>query len=328
MKAVLWPRYGSPDVLNVADIDMPVPNDNEILIKTHAATVTAGDCELRRFQIAGWIWLPVRFMVGIRRPKPKALGQEVAGEVITTGTNVKDFKSGDKIFSETGLSLGAYAEYTLLSNKRVMAHKPSSLSYEQVATIPTGGINALHFVRKSNIKKNDKVLINGAGGSIGTYAIQLAKMHGAEITAIDSGEKLEMLKRLGAKEVIDFQKEDFTQKGLKWDVIIDVVGIKSYSKTIKCLTKGGRLILGNPDLGGMLRGLITSKTTSKRVISQLASYKKEDLDYLKELIEDGKILVEIDKRYPLDQLADAHYYVDAGKKKGNVIIDVGNCREN
>jgi NADPH:quinone reductase-like Zn-dependent oxidoreductase len=322
MKAMIWTRYGPPEVLTLGDVEKPAPGVNELLVKVHAATVTAGDCEMRRFDLPGWIWLPFRIYMGIFKPRIRILGQELAGEVVSTGKEVKEFREGDRIFVETGMSLGGYAEYISLSDKKVMARIPSNITYEEAATIPTGGINALHFVRKAAVGAGDKLLINGAGGSIGTYALQIAKSLGAEVTCVDSKAKLEMLLELGADHVIDYTREDFTGKGEKYDAIIDIVGTSPFSRTVRSLTNDGRYVLGNPRLPGMIRGVGVSIISGRKVISEMASASREDFGYLIELIGSGKLKTVIDRRYPLEQLVEAHHYVEAGHKKGNVIINV------
>ena len=323
MKAIVWTKYGPPDVLQLQEVEKPNPKDNEVLINVKAATVTAGDCELRRFDITILLWLLVRIMVGIRKPRIKILGQELSGEVESVGRNVTQFKEGDPVFAATEMRLGAYAEYACLPGKFPIAIKPSNMSYEEAATIPTGGLNALHFLRKGDIGTGQKVLINGAGGSIGTYALQIAKSFGAHVSCVDSKDKLDMLSSLGSDKVIDYMQEDFTSNGENYDIIIDVVGKCSFSKTVRSLSPNGHYILGNPNLAGRVRGLWVSMTTNKKVKSELASYKAEDLVFLKELIEAGKVKSVIDRKYPLEQVAKAHSYVEEGHKKGNVVISIG-----
>ncbi len=321
MKAIVWTTYGPPDLLQYKDIQKPTPKDNEVLIKIHAATVTAGDCELRRFDLAPWIWLPVRIYIGIIKPRFKILGQELAGEIEAVGKNVTRFKKGDPIFAESFFR-GAYAQYTCLPTTLAMAIKPSNMTYDEAATIPTGGSNALHFIRKANVNAEERILINGAGGSIGTYATQIAKSLGAHVTCVDSAIKLKMLSSIGADEVIDYTKEDFTKNGQTYDVIIDVVGTSSFSRSIKSLHQNGRYVLGNPRFWGMVRGLWTSMTTNKKVISALAKATSEDFVYLTELIEAGQLKSVIDKRYPLAKTHEAHNYVEKGYKTGNVVITI------
>jgi len=323
MKAIVWTKYGPPDVLQYKEVSLPSPKEDEVLIRVHAATVTAGDCELRRFDIPVQMWLFVRIILGIRKPRIKILGQELAGEIESTGKKVTHLKAGDSVFAATEMRLGAYAEYACLPGKSIMAIKPANMNYEEAATIPTGGLNALHFLRKGDIQSKQKVLILGAGGSIGTYAVQIAKSYGAHVTCVDSRNKLEMLLSIGSDQVIDYAIEDFTKNGEIYDLIIDVVGKSSLSRNIRSLSKNGHYILGNPKLKWKIKGRWISLTTGKKVVSKLASYHKEDLIYLKNLIEAGKIKSVIDRKYPLEDTAEAHSYVETGQKKGNVVISIG-----
>ena len=322
MKAILFSKYGSPDVLTLAEVEKPVPKDKEVLVKIHATTVTAGDCELRAFKIAPLFWLPVRLMFGIWKPRVKILGQEYAGEIVALGKAVTEFKIGDPVFATTGMKLGAHAEYICQLSTRGMVLKPSNMDFEEAATIATGGLNALYFIRKATILPGEKVLINGAGGSIGTYAVQLAKLHGAEVTAVDSQRKLDMLRSIGADQVIDYSKVDFTQNGQHYDVIIDVAGKCAFANTVKSLTPNGRYIQTNPSLSLMLRGLWTSWISRKKVVTGLAGEDRKDLIALKELIEAGQLKTVIDKRYPLEKMAEAHRYVEKGFKTGHLVIQV------
>ena len=323
MKAIVYTKYGPPDVLQLKEVEKPTPKDNEVLIRVHAATVTAGDCEIRSFKIGVWpiiFWLPLRIYMGFIRPRIKILGQELAGEIESVGKDVKLFRKGDQVFATTGIGFGAYAEYKCLPEDGAMAIKPANMTYEEAAAVPTGGLNALHFLRKGNIQNGEKVLINGAAGNIGTFAVQLAKYFGAEVTGVDSTEKLDMLRSIGADQVIDYTQEDFTKSGETCDVIFDVVGKSSFSRSVRSLNQNGRYLLANPRLLQMVRGLWTSMTSSKKVIFEFASDKSEDLIFLKELIEAGKIKSVIDRRYPLEQTAEAHRYVEKGHKKGNVVL--------
>jgi NADPH:quinone reductase-like Zn-dependent oxidoreductase len=262
--------------------------------------------------------------VGLRKPKRiTILGQELAGEIESVGKDVKRFRVGDKVFGTTGLSFGAYAEYICLpeeSTMGVLATKGASMTYEEAAAVPTGGLEALHFMRKGNIQPGEKVLIIGAGGSIGTFAVQLARYFGAEVTGVDSTSKLEMLCAIGAEHVIDYTQEDFTRNGETYDVIFDVPGRSSFSGSIRSLKQNGRYLLANPGLSHTLLGPWTSKRSGKKVIFGAASQRTEDLIFLRDLIEAGKIKAVIDRRYSLEQIAEAHRYVDSGQKKGNVVI--------
>ncbi len=323
MKAIVRTKYGPPEVLHLAEVDKPVPKDDEIMIKVHAATVTLGDCELRIMKVPNLIWLLVRIYMGIFRPRIKILGQELAGEIESIGKHVTQFRAGDKVFAGMDMKMGAYAEYRCLKESHPIAIKSSNLRYEEVATLPAGGINGLHFVRLAKVKKGEKLLINGAGGSIGTYALQIAKLEGAEVTCVDSAIKLEMLKDLGADHVIDYREEDFTRNGQSYDIIIDVVGNSSFSRCLRSLTKNGRYVLGNPNVTGMLRGALTSLMGTKKVLFNLADIRLEDLNHLAGLMERKEIKAVIDKRYELEEIQEAHRYVEAGHKKGNLVVAVG-----
>ena len=331
MKAIVCTRYGPPEVLRLKEVEKPSPRDNEVLIKIHATTVNAGDCEIRSFKIPIWIWLPMRLFFGLRKPRRPILGQELAGEIEAVGKDVKSFKEGDKVIASTGIGMGAYAEYICLaeeSEEGVLAAKPTNMTYEEAAAVPTWGLNALHFLRKAHIQPDQKVLINGACGSIGTFAVQLAKHFGAEVTGVDSSEKLEVLRSIGADQVIDYTQEDFTKNGQSYDVIFDVVGKSSFSRSIRSLKKNGFYLCANPRLSHMIRGLWTSITSNKKIISGAARLDSEDLMFLKELIEVGKLKSVIDRSYRLNQIPAAHRYVETGLKKGHVAITVEHNNSN
>ena len=322
MKAIVWTKYGSPDVLQLKEVEIPTPRGNEVLIKVHAATVTIADCEIRRMKGPILFMLAFRIYMGFIKPKRiTILGQELAGEIEAVGREVTKFKKGDPVFGPCLLRLGAYAEYACLPEKYPVL-KPAGITYEEAATIPTGGINGLDFLRTGNVQAGENILINGAGGSIGTYALQIAKILGAKVTCVDSAEKLDMLSSIGADHVIDYKKEDFTRNGETYDVIIDVIGKSPFSRSVSSLKTNGRYILGNPDLSARIRARWTPMTSGKKVIVALASFKTEYYSFLKELIEAGRIKAIIDRRYPLERVAEAHRYVDAGHKKGNVVITV------
>jgi NADPH:quinone reductase-like Zn-dependent oxidoreductase len=326
MKAIVWTKYGPPDGLQLREVEKPIPKDSEVLIRIYASTVTAGDCEARRLEFPLGLGFPVRLYVGLRKPeRVTILGQELAGEIEAVGKDVTLFKEGDQVFAATGIGFGGYAEYTCVPEDPgmgVLATKPANMTYEEAATVPVGGLEALHFLRQGNVQSGTKVLINGAGGSIGTIAIQLAKYYGAEVTGVDSAGKLDMLRSIGADQVIDYTQEDFTKSGEAYDVILDVVGKSPFSGSIRSLSENGFYLLANPGLSHMVRGRWTSMTSSKRVIMGAASHKTADLLFLKELIESGKLRTVIDRRYPLEQTAEAHRYVETGAKKGNVVITV------
>ncbi len=326
MKAIIWTKYGPPDVLQFGEVEKPAPKDNEVLIRIHATTVTAGDCEMRNLNIPLFLSIPMRLFVGLRKPvRVTILGQELAGEIESVGKDVKLFKEGDQVFGTTGFSLGAYAEYICLpeeSEDRALALKPTNMSYEEATAVPTGGLEALHFLRKANIQNGQQVLINGSGGSIGTFGVQLAKYYGAEVTAVDSAGKLDMLRSLGADHVIDYTQEDFTKSGQTYDVILDVVGKSPYSGSVNSLKEHGFFLIANPRLSSMFRGRWTSMRSNKTVFLGASSQKTKDLEFLKELIEAGEIKPVIDRSFPLEQMAEAHRYVEGGGKKGNLVITV------
>jgi NADPH:quinone reductase-like Zn-dependent oxidoreductase len=326
MKAIVWTAYGQPEVLQLEEVEKPTPKANEVLIRIHATTVTAGDCEARNLKFPILFRLLMQMYVGLRKPKRiTILGQELAGEIEAIGKDVKRFKAGDQVFGTTGLGFGAYAEYICLPEKSamgVLATKPANMTYAEAAAVPTGGLEALHFIRKGNIQRGEKVLIIGAGGSIGSFAVQLAKYFGAEVTGVDSSGKLNMLRTIGADHVIDYAQEEITKHAEIYDVIFDVMGKSSFSGSLRSLKQNGRYLLGNAGLLHMVRGKWTSIRSSKKVLIGAANQKNEDLLFLKALIETGKIKSVIDRRYPLEQIAEGHRYVDTGQKKGNVVITI------
>lgn len=329
MKAIVWTKYGPPEVLQLRELARPVPGNEEVLIKIRAASVFVGDCELRSFTHPSLFFRAMlRLFMGVTRPRGiKILGQELAGEVEAVGQDVKYLREGDQVFGLTGMNFGAYAEYLCMPEEEssrygMVITKPTNMSYEEAASVPVGGTNALHFIRKANIKRGEKVLINGAGGSIGTFAVQLAKSQGAEVTAVDSQDKLNMLQSLGAEKVIDYEQEDFTKNGVSYDVILDVVGKSPYTRSLRSLSAKGRYLLANTVPIVMLRAMWTSLFSRKKIIFELARPKAEDLIFLKGLIEAGKLKTIIDRRYPLEQVVEAHRYVDTGRKAGNVVLVV------
>ncbi len=324
MKAVVYTKFGSPDVLQLKEVQKPIPKDNEVLIKVHAAEATKADCELRSFNFpVKWFWLPLRIAMGLIKPKKQILGGYFAGEIESVGKDVLWFKKGDQIFGTTKLRMGAYGEYVCLPDSYTLVPKPYNVSFEEAAAVPLGGLNALHFLRKANIRKGEKVLVNGAGGSIGTFGVQIAKAMGAEVTAVDSTIKGEMLRRIGADKYIDYTKEDFTKSGQTYDVIFDMVAKSSYSGCVKALNPKGRYLMANPRISDMLRSVLTSKFTDKTAIFVFAGEKKEELLALKEMIEEGKIKSIVDKIYPFEQAAQAHRRVETEQRLGPVVISVG-----
>ena len=323
MKAIVYTKYGSPDVLEVKEVKKPTPKDDEVLIKVHASEVTKADCEMRSFIFqVKWFWLPLRVALGLTKPKKQILGGYFAGEVESVGKDVSQFKKGDQIFGATKLRLGAYGEYVSLPANYTLVPKPNNVRFEEAAAVPLGGLNALHFLRKANIKKGEKVLVNGAGGSIGTFGVQIAKGMGAEVTAVDSTIKEEMLRRIGADHFIDYTKEDFTKCSQSYDVIFSMVAKSSYSECVKALKPKGRYLMANPRIFDMLRSVLTSKFTDKTAIFAFARETEEELLTLKEMIEEGKIKPVVDQIYSFEQAAESHRRVETEKRLGTVVISV------
>jgi NADPH:quinone reductase-like Zn-dependent oxidoreductase len=326
MKAIVTTKYGPPVVLQLQEVEKPTPKADEVLIRIHATTVTAGDCEMRSLKLPLGYQLILRAGFGFRRPRNKIPGTEVAGEIEAVGKDVKQLKVGDQVFGSAGMGFGANAEYICLPEKPGemeggVAIKPANMTFEEAATVPFGGRDALHFLRKANIQSGQKILINGAGGSIGTFAIQLAKYYGAEVTAVDSMPKLDMLRSIGADHVVDYTQEDFTKNGEIYDVIFDVIGKISFSRSEKSIKQDGTYLLANP-VSQMFQAIWTRMRSSKKVVMQTASGTIADLVFLRGLIEEGKLITVIDRTYPLEQIVEAHRYVEKGGKLGNVVITV------
>jgi len=323
MKAVICERYGPPEVLELRKVEKPVLEKEELLIKIHATSVIMGDCELRAQNFPQYslgLKLLVRLGFGVRGPRKKILGQQCAGKIESIGEDVTFFKPGDEVFAATGFDLGTYAEYTALSENSPVVLKPRNISYAEAATIPIGGTEALHFMEKAEIQDGQRVLINGAGGSIGIIGIQLAKSRGAEVTAVDSAGKFDMLRSIGADHTIDYKAENFTEHSETYDVIFDVVGVTKFSDCMNILNDNGIYLQGN---GSISRGdKSTAKKMNMQAIDGPADYTRENLRHLKELIEAGTIRTVIDRTYILEEMAEAHRYVEQGGKKGNVVISV------
>lgn len=322
MKAVVYHEYGSPDVLKLQEVEKPTPRDNEILVKVYATTVTVADFRSRSFTVPPAFWLPARITLGFRKPKKPILGVELAGEIESVGKDVKRFRKGDQVFAATLISYGAYAEYKCLPEDAAIAIKPSNLTYEEAAALPIGARTALHYIRKANIQPGQKVLVYGASGSVGSYAVQLAKYFGAEVTGVCSTTNLELVKSLGADQVIDYTAEDFSARAEQYDVIFEAVDKSSFSACMRALKKDG--IYLNIAVPVPSPQMIWTKMTSskKLMLGENPPESAEDLIFLKELVEAGKLKPVIDRRYPLEQIVEAHRYVDKGHKKGNVVITV------
>jgi NADPH:quinone reductase-like Zn-dependent oxidoreductase len=328
MKAIVYTEYGSPDVLQLKEVEKPTPKENEILIKVYAIPIGYGDLmarnfkniALRQFNMPLPLWLPTRLYFGITKPRINILGSELAGEIEAVGKNVKKFKPGDQVFAYVGMKMGANAEYLCMPENGTVALKPANMTYAEAATIPYGGIMAFSLLRKANIQPGQKVLINGASGGIGSLAVQLAKHFGADVTGVCGTPRLEFVKALGADQVIDYTKEDFTHNGKTYDLIFDILGKSSFARCKNSLTPHGIHLFASfksKQLGHMFW---TSIFGRQKVICAFASEKAEDLVFIKDLIEAGKIKAVIDKCYPLEQTAEAHRYVESGDKKGSVVI--------
>ena len=323
MKAILWTSYGAPDLLKFGETRKPIPKEDEVLIKVHAANVMPGDCEIRRFDMHVLFWLPLRFYFGLFKPKRPILGMDLSGEVEAVGEKVTNFEKGDEVFANTGLSFGAYAQYKCLKSSSLVIKKPTNMSFEEAATVPTSALNALHYLRKASIRPGEKVLINGAGGCFGTYAVQLAKLlWDIELTAVDGEDKLEMLKSIGADHVIDYQTKDWRSASKKYDVILDFVGKESIWRGMKSLKANGRYILATPWVGQVIQGISFALTSNKKFIFELAGEKKEDLEYIKKLIEEDKLKAIIDRKYSLANMVEAQEFVESKKKKGHVTVSI------
>ncbi|MFT7577918.1 MAG: NADPH:quinone reductase-like Zn-dependent oxidoreductase [Alphaproteobacteria bacterium] len=324
MKAITYETYGPPDVLQLKDVAEPSPKDNEVLIRVRAAEATKADCELRSFNFSvSWFWLPLRLALGILKPRRHILGGYFAGEIAAVGENVSEFTVGDEVFGSAGLRMGAYAEYMAMPATYTIVAKPSNMSFAEAAAVPLGGMNALHFMRLANIKPGETILINGAGGSIGAHAVQIAKSMGATVTAVDHAKKQDMLRRIGADHVIDYKRENFRRAGQRYDVIFDIVPSGSYSGCIQLLKPGGRYLSGNPRFMVMIRSMLTNWFTDKSASFAFAGETKDELEDLTVMIEAGKIDPIVDRILPMEKAADAHRLVESEERLGAIVIAIG-----
>jgi NADPH:quinone reductase-like Zn-dependent oxidoreductase len=322
MKAAVYHRYGPPEVLEIEDVPKPVPKDNEVLVRVHATSVCAADWRLRKADP-----FFIRLMMGLRRPtKVNILGMEFAGTVESVGQAVTKFRAGDLVFGGAGFKFGGYAEYICVSESGTLAEKPVNMTFEEAAAVLFGGFTALHFLKKANIQAGQKVLIYGASGSVGVFAVQLAKYFGAQVTAVCSTANLELVKSLGADQVVDYTKEDFSKAGRVYDLVFDTVGRSGFSRSLRSLKRGAPYVRAGASggmleiLGGMLRGMWISLTGAAKIIGGVALGNPEDQAFLKNLIESGKLRTVIDRRYSLNEIAEAHRLAEGGHKKGHVVI--------
>ncbi len=325
MKAIVCTAYGGPEVLKLKEVEKPRPKAGEVLVRIHATTASRADCEIRRFDFPAWIWLPIRLAFGVVRPRVRILGQEFAGEVEALGDGATSFAPGDRVYGTTGMGLGAYAEYARVGGRRigsVVAPMSATMSYAEAAAVPYGAMEALRFLRKGGLGAGQRVLVIGAGGSFGTYAVQLAKHAGAEVVAVDSTGKLEMLREIGADQVIDYTERDFMDGPGNFDIVFDVIGRAPFGRVVRLLRPGGRYVVANPHTSQFIRGLWASLTGDKKMIFSSGAVTDEHLRAVTELLEAGKLRPIVDRQYPLEQMAEAHRYAETEQKQGNIVIVV------
>jgi NADPH:quinone reductase-like Zn-dependent oxidoreductase len=329
MRAIVCTAYGDPDVLRLEEVETPRPKAGEVLVRVHATTASRADCEIRKFEFPVWVWLPIRLSFGVFKPRKRILGQEFAGQVEAVGAGASSFTQGDRVYGTTGMALGAYAQFVCAGGRRVgsvLAPLPAALSYDEAAAVPYGAMEALRFLRKAGIAAGQRVLIVGAGGSFGTFAVQLARHAGAEVVAVDSGGKLEMLRELGAGEVIDYTAGDFWDDAGDFDIIFDVVGRAPFGRVARLLRPGGRYVVANPHTAQLVRGLWASMAGDKKLIFNSGAVSDEHLRAVTELVESGALRPVVDRRYPLEQAAEAHRYADSEQKLGNIVLVVDDAQ--
>jgi len=322
MKAAVYERYGAPEVVEVRDVPMPQPKANEVLIEIHASTVSSGDWRARSLEMPKGFGALGRLVFGIRKPRQPILGTEFSGRIAAIGANVTRFKVGDEVFGFTSAEMGNHAEYRCMAEAGVMAIKPANLSHEEAAALSFGGLNILGFLRRADLKAGERIAINGASGAIGVAAIQLAKHFGAHVTAVSSGANLELLRSLGADEVVDYTTRDFTSNGAHYDVILDAAGTAPFARVKSALTPRGRFIPVLGSISDLLRAPGVNATSQRRIVSGLVRSTAKDLQFLSELAASGAYRAVIDRRYDLAQIVEAHRYVDTGRKRGSVVVRV------
>jgi NADPH:quinone reductase-like Zn-dependent oxidoreductase len=330
MKAAVMREYGSPDVFRIEQVEKPVPQENEILIRVHATSIGYGDLIVRdfkhltpkQFNMPSLFYWPARFEFGFNKPKVQILGAEFSGKIEAVGSAVTAFKIGDEVFGYLGMKMGANAEYLAMPETGMVALKPKNMSFEEAATLPYGGFTAMSLLRKANIQKGQKVLINGASGSIGAAALQLAKSYGAEVTAVCGTKRIPMVKALGADKVIDYSKEDFTKGRERYDLVFDILGRSSFDKVKHVLNPNGILFFASFKTKALFQMLVTSKFGDKKVICAFSNENQADMVTLKEMAEAGKIKAYLDRCYPLEDVSQAHHYLEAGQRHGDVVLTI------
>lgn len=323
MKAAVYDHYGAPGVVRVADVEKPSPRNNEVLIRVRATTVSSGDYRVRSLDVPRGFRFMSRLALGVTKPRKPTLGSELAGDIEAAGKDVRTFKVGDPVIAFLDTAMGCHAEYRCVPADGKIAPKPANLTYEQAATLCFGGTTALHFLRKAKLAPGEKVLVNGASGAVGTACVQLAQYFGAEVTGVCSTANTELVRSLGAKHVIDYTAEDFTQSGEKYDVIIDTVGNAPFKRSKRALSEHGRLLAVHASLAEMLKAPIDSLINKQKVIGGMALARPDDLTLLAQLAEDGILRPVIDRTYHLDEIAEAHRHVESRRKRGNVVVTIG-----
>lgn len=316
----MYEKYGQPDALQLKVVAKPVPRDNEVMIRTHAATVTSGDWRVRSLDVPAGFGLIMRLAYGISTPRQPILGTELAGVIGSVGSEARDFKAGDRVFAFSDLSMGCYAEYKCMPEDGAVVPIPSNLSFDEAASLSFGGTTALHFLRKARLQSGERVLINGASGGVGTAAVRLARHFGADVTGVCGSANVDLVRSLGGSHIIDYTKEGFRQKGDTYDVIVDTVGNIPFSRCRASLKPGGRLLSVVAGLSEMLSAGWTSMTSGKTIIVGPAAGGAEELRILADLAQNGHLRPVINRRYPYEQIVEAHRYVDTGHKKGHVVI--------
>jgi NADPH:quinone reductase-like Zn-dependent oxidoreductase len=320
LKAAVYTRYGPPDVVSIKEIETPTPKDNEVLIRVHATTVTTGDARVRALNLPKGFGLIGRLAIGISGPRQPILGSELAGVIEAVGKDVTKFKVGDQVLAFTDAKLGCHAEYKTMPEDGALARKPANLSFEEAATLCFGGTTALHFFRKGNLQRGEKILIVGASGGVGTAAVQLAQNFGAEVTGVCSTANVDLVKSLGADSVIDYTRDDFTRNGETYDVIMDTAGSAPFPRCKNSLKENGRLLVVLGGLPDILRVPVVAMTSKKKVVAGPASIPATDIAVLAGFAETGEYKAVIDSRFPFDRIVDAHRRLEAGHKKGNVVV--------